>query len=98
MENLRAFQRLHGARNYAFRYVAGVLTQVVLRGRTCEAVERMEMANSTRLPVAGEDRVIECPVCSDVMTKMETEGVTVGAVERHAGRRGGGCGGLAIAG
>ncbi len=37
MKNVRAFQWFHGARNYDFRYVAGVLTQVLLRGRTREA-------------------------------------------------------------
>ena len=36
-QEAHAFQRFHGARNYAFRYVAGVLTQVHFRGRTCEA-------------------------------------------------------------
>src|SRR5215210_5946191 len=37
MENVRAFQGLYGACNYAFRYVASVLTKVLLRGRTREA-------------------------------------------------------------
>jgi hypothetical protein len=35
----------------------------------------------------GEDRGIECPVCSNVMTKMEAEGVTVDVCA-------GGCGGI----
>jgi len=41
--------------------------------------ERTEMARETdsaRLPGGGGDRVIECPVCSNVMTWMEAEGVT----------------------
>ncbi|CAN5780294.1 hypothetical protein BH18ACT11_BH18ACT11_15260 [soil metagenome] len=33
--------------------------------------------DSTRIPDASEDRVIECPVCSNTMTRMEFEGVTV---------------------
>jgi uncharacterized protein len=35
------------------------------------------MMNNARLPGGGEDRVVECPVCSNTMTKMEAEGVTV---------------------
>ena len=45
------------------------------------------MTNDTRLPDASEDRVIECPVCSNVMTRMEAEGVTVDVCA-------GGCGGI----
>jgi Zn-finger nucleic acid-binding protein len=45
------------------------------------------MTDTTRLPDAREDRVIECPVCSNVMTKMEAEGVTVDVCA-------GGCGGI----
>jgi hypothetical protein len=36
------------------------------------------MTDTTRVPGGGEDRVAECPVCSNVMTKMEAEGVTDG--------------------
>src|SRR5215217_199809 len=43
--------------------------------------------DTTRLPDAREDRVIECPVCSNTMTKMEAEGVRVDVCA-------GGCGGL----
>ena len=45
------------------------------------------MTNNARLPGGGEDRVVECPVCSNVMTKMEAEGVTVDVCA-------GGCGGI----
>ena len=45
------------------------------------------MTNDTRLPDASEDRVIECPVCSSVMSRMEAEGVTVDVCA-------GGCGGI----
>ena len=44
------------------------------------------MTDTTRLPDASEDRVIECPVCSNAMTRMESEGVTVDVCA-------GGCGG-----
>ena len=30
-----------------------------------------------RLPGGGEDRVVECPVYSNVMTRMEASGVTL---------------------
>ncbi len=43
------------------------------------------MTNTTRLPDAREDRVIECPVCSSVMTTMEAEGVTVEPVQKVFG-------------
>jgi Zn-finger nucleic acid-binding protein len=55
-----------------------------------EGSERTEMAremDTTRLPDAREDRVIECPVCSNVMTTMSAEGVTVDVCA-------GGCGGI----
>jgi uncharacterized protein len=45
------------------------------------------MTDTTRLPDASEDRVIECPVCSNTMTTMESEGVTVDVCA-------GGCGGI----
>ena len=35
------------------------------------------MTDTTRLPDASEDRVIECPVCSNTMTTMAADGVTV---------------------
>jgi hypothetical protein len=50
-QEVRAFQRFHGARNYAFRYVAGVLTQVLFRGRTCEA----------KLIDATSEKVVDLP-------------------------------------
>src|SRR3954470_20984663 len=40
-----------------------------------------------RVPGGGEDRIVECPVCSNTMTKMEAEGVTVDVCA-------GGCGGI----
>ena len=43
--------------------------------------------DTTRLPDASEDRVIECPVCSNAMTTMTAEGVTVDVCA-------GGCGGI----
>src|SRR5215210_1667115 len=55
-----------------------------------EGPERIHMAretDTTRLPDASEDRVIECPVCSNTMTRMEAEGVTVDLCA-------GGCGGI----
>src|SRR5215211_143379 len=55
-----------------------------------EGPERTQMAretDTTRLPDASEDRVIECPVCSRAMTTMEAEGVTVDVCA-------GGCGGI----
>jgi Zn-finger nucleic acid-binding protein len=36
----------------------------------------MESTDTTRLPRASEDRIIECPVCSNPMTTMSAEGVT----------------------
>ena len=45
------------------------------------------MTNNAQLPGGGEDRVVECPVCSNVMTRMEAEGVTVDVCA-------GGCGGI----
>jgi hypothetical protein len=45
-----------------------------------ERPERTDMGretDTTRLPDASEERVIECPVCSNVMTTMTAEGVTV---------------------
>jgi hypothetical protein len=33
--------------------------------------------DTTRLPDASADRIIECPVCSNAMTTMVAEGVTV---------------------
>jgi hypothetical protein len=30
-----------------------------------------------RVPGGGEDRVVECPVCTNTMTKMEADGVRV---------------------
>ena len=44
-------------------------------------------ADTTWLPDAREDRVIECPVCSNAMTTMTAEGVTVDVCA-------GGCGGI----
>jgi Zn-finger nucleic acid-binding protein len=55
-----------------------------------EVPERTEMAretDTTRLPDASEDRIVECPVCSNVMTTMTAEGVTVDVCA-------GGCGGI----
>jgi hypothetical protein len=49
------------------------------------------------LPEASEDRVIECPVCSNIMTKMEAEGVTVEAVQEYSGQRSRSCKESAIA-
>jgi uncharacterized protein len=43
--------------------------------------------NNTRLPDASEERIIECPVCSNVMTTMEADSVTVDVCA-------GGCGGI----
>ena len=43
--------------------------------------------DTTRLPDASEERIIECPVCSNVMTTMTAEGVTVDVCA-------GGCGGI----
>jgi Zn-finger nucleic acid-binding protein len=43
--------------------------------------------DTTPLPEASEDRVIECPVCSNAMTTMTAEGVTVDVCA-------GGCGGI----
>jgi Zn-finger nucleic acid-binding protein len=43
--------------------------------------------DTTRLPDASEERVIECPVCSNAMTTMTAEGVTVDVCA-------GGCGGI----
>ena len=43
--------------------------------------------DTTRLPDASEDRIIKCPVCSNAMTTMVAEGVTVNVC-------GGGCGGI----
>jgi uncharacterized protein len=40
-----------------------------------------------RVPGGGKDRIVDCPVCSNVMTKMEAEGVTVDVCA-------GGCGGI----
>ena len=34
------------------------------------------MMNNAQLPGGGEDRVVECPVCSNAVTRMEAEGVT----------------------
>jgi Zn-finger nucleic acid-binding protein len=45
------------------------------------------MTDNAQLPGGGEDRVVECPVCSNTMTKMEAEGVTVDVCA-------GGCGGI----
>ena len=45
------------------------------------------MTNNARLPGRGEDRVIECPVCSNAMTIMTADGVTVDVCA-------GGCGGI----
>ncbi len=42
---------------------------------------------NTRTPDASEDRVLECPVCSNAMTAMEAEGVTMDVCA-------GGCGGM----
>src|SRR5829696_10148601 len=45
-----------------------------------EGPERTEMAretDTTRLPDASEERIIECPVCSNTMTTMSADGVTV---------------------
>jgi hypothetical protein len=42
-------------------------------------------ANNTRLPDASEERIIECPVCSNVMTTMTAEGVTVDLCAGGAG-------------
>ncbi len=50
----------------------------------------MGMARETdtsRLPNASEERIIECPVCSNTMTTMTAEGVTVDVCA-------GGCGGI----
>jgi hypothetical protein len=47
----------------------------------------MESKDTTRLPRASEDRAIECPVCSNAMTSMTAEGMTVDVC-------GGGCGGI----
>jgi hypothetical protein len=33
--------------------------------------------DASRVPGGGEDRVVECPVCSNVMTRMEAGGVTL---------------------
>jgi uncharacterized protein len=55
-----------------------------------EGLERTEMARETEttpLPDASEERIIECPVCSNVMTTMTAEGVTVDVCA-------GGCGGI----
>jgi hypothetical protein len=42
--------------------------------------------DTRRVPGGGYDRVIECPVCSNVMTKMEAEGVRVDVCPRgHLG-------------
>jgi Zn-finger nucleic acid-binding protein len=43
------------------------------------------MTNIARLPGGGEDRFIKCPVCSNVMTRMEAEGVTVDVCAGGAG-------------
>src|SRR5919202_58772 len=43
--------------------------------------------DTSKLPGGGYDRVIECPVCSNVMTKMESGSVTVDVCA-------GGCGGI----
>jgi Zn-finger nucleic acid-binding protein len=43
--------------------------------------------DTTRLPDASEERIIECPVCSSAMTTMTAEGVTVDVCA-------GGCGGI----
>ena len=43
--------------------------------------------DTTRQPDGREGRVIECPVCSNTMTTMEAEGVTVDVCA-------GGCGGI----
>ena len=47
------------------------------------------MTNNTQLPGGGYDRIIECPVCSNVITKMEADGVTVDVCPRgHTSRLG----------
>jgi uncharacterized protein len=43
--------------------------------------------DTTPLPDASEERIIECPVCSNTMTTMSAEGVTVDVCA-------GGCGGI----
>src|SRR5215210_6704352 len=46
-----------------------------------EGPERTEMAretDTTRLPDGREDRVIECPVCSNTMTTMTADGDLTG--------------------
>jgi hypothetical protein len=35
------------------------------------------MIDTNQLLGGGEDRVVECPVCSNVMTRMEASGVTL---------------------
>src|SRR3954471_22719211 len=35
------------------------------------------MTDTRQIPGGGEDRAIECPVCSNTMTKMEADGVRV---------------------
>jgi Zn-finger nucleic acid-binding protein len=47
----------------------------------------MGMTDTAGVPGGGEDWVVECPVCSNVLTKMEAEGVTVDVCA-------GGCGGI----
>src|ERR671914_618370 len=51
-------------------------------GRTKMARE----TDITRLPDASEERIIGCPVCSNVMTTMSAEGVTVDVCAGGCGR------------
>ena len=79
----------------AFALRRGCLGKMGLRAgihseETGQDEERTEMARETdsaRLPGGGEARVIECPECSSVMTRMEAEGVSVDVCA-------GGCGGI----
>ncbi len=52
-----------------------------------ERTEMTRITNTTRLPDASENRVLECPMCSNTMTTMAAEGVTVDVCA-------GGCGGI----
>jgi Zn-finger nucleic acid-binding protein len=64
-----------------------VRTGKLEKTRLTERTMMEKKTNYTQLPDASEDRVIECPVCSNAMTMMSTDGVTVDVCA-------GGCGGI----